>query len=156
MDVEVKIEGMNELMKDLADSGANSKRLVTSALANSSNKIQSEARKRAPHRTGSLQRSILAYLKYPLAIVQVNEKYGVYIEQGTGIYGPEGRPIRPVKAKVLVFKIGGRTIFTKEIKGIRAKPFFAPGIQASQTYVSQQFTRVIDLMVKGLAGKGYQ
>lgn len=156
MELEVKIDGIDALLKDVHEFKGNGDKLVRAALVNSSNKVQSEARKRAPHRTGTLQRSILTYLKYPLAVVQVNEKYGIFLEQGTGIYGPENRPIRPLKAKALVFKVGGQIIFTKEVKGIRARPFFAPGIQASQAYINGQFQRVIERMVKGLAGRGYE
>lgn len=156
MEVEVKITGLTELRRDFAAAGGNADRVTKAAVSNSVNRVQSEVRKRAAHRTGTLQRSVLVYIKGLMGIVQVNEKYGIFLEQGTGIYGPEARPIRPVNAKALVFKIGGNVIFAKEIKGIRAKPFFAPGIKAAQSYVDAQFTRVLQLITKGLAGRGYE
>lgn len=56
-------------------------------------------------------------------------KVGGYLEEGTGIYGPKGRPIRPVKAKALVFKINGQLIFAKEVKGMKARPIIKPTAQ---------------------------
>lgn len=53
-------------------------------------------------------------------------KIGVYHEKGTGVYGPRGRPIRPVKAKVLAFKIDGKMVFAKEVKGMKPRPIVKP------------------------------
>jgi len=49
-------------------------------------------------------------------------KVGMYHELGTGIYGPNKRPITPKNKKALKFQIGGKTIFVKSIKGIKANP----------------------------------
>lgn len=49
-------------------------------------------------------------------------KVGMYHELGTGIYGPNKRPITPKNKKALKFQIGGKTIFVKSIKGMKANP----------------------------------
>lgn len=49
-------------------------------------------------------------------------KVGMYHELGTGIYGPNKRPITPKNKKALRFEIGGKTIFVKTVKGIKANP----------------------------------
>lgn len=51
--------------------------------------------------------------------------YGLYLEVGTGIYGPKARPITPKKAKALHFKLKtGEEVFAKQVKGIPPKHIF--------------------------------
>lgn len=47
---------------------------------------------------------------------------GAYHETGTGIYGPRKRPIRPVNSKVLRFKVNGKEVFARSVKGIKKNP----------------------------------
>lgn len=47
---------------------------------------------------------------------------GVYHEMGTGIYGPKRRPITPVNSKALHFKVNGKDVFAKSVKGIKKNP----------------------------------
>jgi len=53
----------------------------------------------------------------PGALVRAEDEKSRWIEEGTGVYGPKRRVIRPKKGKVLVFKIGDETIFAKSVKG---------------------------------------
>lgn len=64
-------------------------------------------------------------------------KVGAYHETGTGIYGPKKRPIVPVKAKVLHFKINGKDVFAKSIKGIKKNPVLMNAAQAKRPKVEQ-------------------
>ncbi len=89
------------------------------------NDLRNELVMKAPVDTGNLKNSIT---------VNVNDKginiympeYAVYLEYGTGIYGPLGRPITPKDAKALKFKIGGKTVFAKSVKGMTPQPFIRP------------------------------
>lgn len=155
MRMDLKIDGLNDLIRDIKRAGGNAEPLVRAALTNSAQKVQQEARQRAPHRTGTLQRSIMPEIDYPRAEVAVNEKYGIFIEEGTGVYGPNHSPITPRRAKVLAFTVGGSAVFTKMVKGMRARPFFKPGWEASQGFIRHQFDEVSERLVKALAGKGY-
>lgn len=150
--LQVEITGLNELIADAEKQGANAPKLVRAAITNSVNRIQQEARRLAPHRTGTLQRSILTTVDYPEGKVEVNEKYGAYIEEGTGIYGAKGTPIVPTRAKVLAWKGAAGMMFAKSVKGMKARPFFKPGIENAAGYIEDQFTKTIDLLTKGLAG----
>lgn len=51
--------------------------------------------------------------------VECGVDYGAYQDQGTGIYGPEGRPIRPRRARVLRFDwpAAGGVVFAHEVRG---------------------------------------
>jgi hypothetical protein len=66
-----------------------------------------------------------------------------YIHEGTGIYGPKGKPIVPVTAKALKFptpkSIGplrpggsrspGGFVFAKSVKGIQPNPFLTDALK---------------------------
>lgn len=53
--------------------------------------------------------------------------YGLYLHEGTGIYGPKGAPIRPVRRQFLRFEVKSGTaavgsrpvVFAKSVKGVR-------------------------------------
>ena len=58
--------------------------------------------------------------------------YGLYLEVGTGIYGPKATPITPKKAKFLKFKLkSGETVFAKQVKGIPPKWVFKESAEES-------------------------
>jgi phage gpG-like protein len=70
--------------------------------------------------TGKLRNSITADEATPVSIrVGTNLNYARWFQEGTGIYGPRGEPIRPVRAKALAF--GGH--FFKSVKGQPPRPF---------------------------------
>lgn len=154
MQVSFKFEGITKLADDAKAAGANADVLVKSALVNSATEVQSQQRTRAAHRTGTLQRSILTEIRYPEAIVTVQEKYGLYLEQGTGIYGPNATPIVPKRAKALAFTAGGSLVFAKSSKGIKKRPFFVPGYQAATGFINSQFVQVAERLRDAIKGRG--
>lgn len=87
--------------------------------------------------TGRLRSSItreLVRVNGKLVIrVGTNVHYARYVEEGTGIYGPRKRPIRPVRAKVLAFVPKGQTrvVFAKQVRGMRARPYLVPALAAA-------------------------
>lgn len=155
--IDIQIVGLSDLMTDIAAAGGNAKGLVKAAITNSVIKSQSEMRSLAPHRTGTLQRGILAEVKYPVGVVSVTEKYGEYIEEGTGIYGPKKAPfkITAKRGKALKMMIGGQLVFRRSVmsKGMKAQPFFVPGYEKALPYIYLQFGGVIDKLTRELAGK---
>lgn len=147
MSLSVEIVGLNELINDVRKAGGDAKPLVKAALTNSSGKIQSNVRQRAPHRTGALQRSVLNRVDYPTATVEVQESYGDYIEHGT-------RPhvILPKKKQALFWNGALNPYKSVHHPGTKARPFFAPGVEASQEYISEQFDQVMQKLINELAG----
>jgi len=83
------------------------------------------ARGRASRRTNELADSIEAGPVYKAGstfrtTVEVGAEHGVYQDRGTGIYGPEGRPITPRRADgVLVFDwpAAGGVVFARSVRG---------------------------------------
>lgn len=43
--------------------------------------------------------------------------YAVYLQTGTGVFGPAGRRITPRVAKALRFQVGGTTVFARSVAG---------------------------------------
>ncbi|EGQ21073.1 MULTISPECIES: hypothetical protein [Sporosarcina] len=66
---------------------------------------------------------------------------GTYLEEGTGIYGPRGTPIVPVRSKALRFTVGGSQIFAKEVKGMPKQPIIEPTAKESLPMIEEQVYR---------------
>lgn len=85
--------------------------------------VESLAKKYCPVNTGHLRASITTKLvKYGgnlAVLVGSNLNYAMYQHEGTGIYGPHGTPIVPVRAKYLRFKPKGSStfVYAKEVRG---------------------------------------
>lgn len=75
-------------------------------------------------------------------IIQNGRNYAMPVNDGTGIYGPTGRPIHPTTAKCLAFMVGGRTIFTKSIKGQQGSHYIERSISETENRLDD-FVRTI-------------
>ncbi|PZM63642.1 tartrate dehydratase [Paenibacillus dendritiformis] len=55
---------------------------------------------------------------------------GVYLETGTGLYGPKRRVIKPKNKKALRFPVGGgQYVVAKSVKGMKPRPIIKPTVQ---------------------------
>ncbi len=152
--VDVEVVGLNDLIRDIKKAGGDAEPLVTAALTNSATHGQREIRQRAPHAFGTLQRSVLAEVRYPEAEISVQESYGRDVEEGTGPHTPPSDSIeRWIKKKGIPSKALWPIIKTIEKRGTRAQPFFAPGWEASQGYIDNQFSKVLDKLMSALMGR---
>lgn len=68
----------------------------------------------------------------PVGIVGTNVRYARFIHDGTGLYGPRKRLIRPVRAKALRW-VGrdGNVVFARSSRGIRPRPFLRDALEAA-------------------------
>lgn len=88
--------------------------------------------------TGRLRASIITvpvHRNGELAVlIGTNVYYARWVHDGTGIYGPRHRPIRPVHAKLLRFKPRGKSryVFAKEVKGMIANHFLLDALKAAR------------------------
>lgn len=153
--VNVEVEGLAELMRDIKKAGGDAEPLVTGALANSTEHAKQEIRSRAPHAFGTLQRSVLAEVRFPIGEVSVQEAYGVNVEEGTGPHTPPSEAIERWVAKKGIPKSAmWPIIMTIKKRGTKAQPFFKPGWEASQGYIDEQFTKVLDRLMRVLTQGG--
>jgi len=103
-------------------------------LQNWSGTLENYAKQNAPwkDRTGHARQGIHSgvdnYGNRFVLYLSHGMKYGGYLEMGTGIYGPEGRPIKPVNKKALYWP--GAPHPVKSVKGMQAKPIIGPTINA--------------------------
>jgi hypothetical protein len=81
------------------------------------------ARRFCPVNTGRLRASIttelVQYAGNIAVLVGTNVNYAMYQHEGTGIYGPHGTPIVPVRAKFLRFRPRGSSdfVFARQVRG---------------------------------------
>lgn len=77
-------------------------------------------------------RTVKAWVYTPL-------EYGLYVHEGTGVYGPKGQPIRPKRGRFLVFEARnarttapgrGNLVFAREVRGQRPQRFLLESLQA--------------------------
>lgn len=95
-----------------------------------SHKVQRRARSnlRRHNRTGALSASLFARVVHrgglPIGQVGTPLKRGLWLDQGTGIYGPRHQRIVPKRAKYLRWTTRtGRVVFARSVKGIRPTRF---------------------------------
>lgn len=154
MRLEVDFRELDDFIHDINRAGGKGDDLMNAVLTNSATEVQSNQRSRAAHRTGTLQNSIAFYIQYAKeAVIEVSEKYGIWLEYGTGIYGKYKREIRPRVARVLAFKVGGKQVYARSVKGMPPKPFFWPGWLASQSYIKSQLEWAGEKAIVFLQGK---
>lgn len=105
-------------------------------------KVEAKAKRnlsRSPKRvdTGHLRSSIhteLLTINFAPAVrVGTNVFYAIYVHDGTGVYGPRGRPIRPVNAKFLSWKNKkGKRVYAKQVLGMKPNPFLRDAMDAAK------------------------
>lgn len=89
--------------------------------------------------TGRLRSSINTQLVVRngliIAVVGTNVNYARFVHDGTGIYGPRGRLIRPVRRRFMRFKTQasrGRWVYAKKVRGMRPNPFLRNALPAAR------------------------
>jgi hypothetical protein len=119
---------------------------VVADLLRRGNRVRNQAVRNVPVDTGQLRSSITVELvqegSVPMVRVGTNLPHGRYVEEGTGIYGPKGRPIRPTSASVLRWQVRnntgrgrrntGRYAYARSVKGMRPRPWLRPALDAAR------------------------
>lgn len=108
--------------------------------------LQNLARLNAPKRTGKLRDSILTTPSVAgIGTMFTGLNYAIFVNGGTGLYGPKGTVIEPKSKQVLATKINpgwgtpnkqGYYIIGKWQRGMEANPFFTKTYDASGPIVN--------------------
>ena len=118
--------------------------------------VASEAKRNVKRDTGilaaSIEPTVNVYGRLVVGRVGSPLEYARYLHEGTGIYGPKGKPIVPVTAKALRFKPGrmigplpagqrgtspedrGEWVFARSVKGIPPHPFLVEALERISPY----------------------
>lgn len=103
-------------------------------------RIENDAKRRSPVDLGHNKNRISTEVKASGAAGRIKAKiftesgYGGFLEVGTGVHGPKGRPIKPKRGRFLVWK-DRRTkklIFAKQVRGVKAQPYIVPSVIANK------------------------
>jgi len=118
--------------------------------------FQTRSKQEAPVDTNNLRRNILFKVESDgeEARVYVNPavKYGIFQEEGTGIYGPKHAYIVPRSAKYLAWRAkSGAMVFAKRVKGVMAKWFMKKGSEHLLTQNKKIDETIYNELVRGLS-----
>lgn len=102
--------------------------IATKGLLVIGRRIERVAKETCPVDRGRLRSSIAARLDVvdgrPACVVGTNVEYAAFVHEGTGIYGSRRAPIVPkTPGGVLTFKVGGKRVFARSVKGSPGRPF---------------------------------
>ncbi len=155
----VSIPQLGELQQAFTRAPEITARAVMTATNQSLVGYQATARQLAPVDSGLLRRSIqLRPAQRRGNVIEgsvgTGLRYSVFQEQGTGLYGPLHRPIRPKNGKVLRFQVGGRTVYTREVRGSRPRWFFRGSVEQNQGRTERNFQAALDDVTRQLARGG--
>lgn len=87
----------------------------------------------APYQTGFLKTTIESTPiggAQPRFRVSARADYAAYVDQGTGLYGPDKKYITPRVAKALSWIADGQRVYAKRVRGQPGQRFFLTGLTA--------------------------
>lgn len=152
----IEIRGLAEAQARLrAVSGTRLSLVLQRGLNRVAREVATAAKARAPYRKGDLRRAIFwepsSDPSMPASAVVVptinGVPYGLFVHEGTGIYGPRGAPIRPVRASVLRFEVPGglrptksgkyrrgpsQVVYAPEVRGTPPDPFLLDAFESAR------------------------
>lgn len=166
----VTIEGLPAVLARLeAASGANLEAAAQQGMEEWGLVVADEAKERAPYRTGKGRRSIHTRpLKDGIGVEVVvppidGVPYLFYQHEGTGIYGPRGSPIVPVRAKLLRFTVrtvrvsktgnarsGSQVVYARQVRGVPPNPFLLDAFHAT---LREGKEALVESLATALGGK---
>ena len=131
----VKLEGMDELLKTLKQIGKVSQTGVNKAASKAASFVVAEARKNAPRKSGTLKKSIKKRVEK--GRVQGRKIYHV------GFYGEGIRKISK-SGKVAFYPVSQEYGWvTASGKKIQTKPFLRPAIDKNRTHLNKLMMKVM-------------
>ncbi len=121
-------------------------------------RYQGTAKLKAPVDTSQLRGAIQVTPMHQqgsniLGSVSARAKHALWQEEGTGIYGPRHTPIRPRRAKMLSFVVGGKRVFAKSVRGTRGKWYMKGSVEQNEGATKRDFQAAVDRVVDHLGGR---
>lgn len=109
-------------------------------------RVTNQAKRNCPVDEGTLRASItyavLPSPQYVLGRVGTPIEYGLYQHEGTGVFGPKGRPITPIRRQYLRFEVKSGTaavgsrplVFARSVRGVPPNPFLLRALESVVPY----------------------
>ena len=152
-DFSIKINGLDDLIKDANRVGRDMPQKLRQAMIASTTGVQNAAKKKRPgsfkNQTGDLRRSISRRVEGAhKGVVFTDMKYAPYVEFGT-----KPHVIRPKTKKMLAFRVGGKMVFARKVNhpGTRAYNYMRDAFEESKPKVTKIYDRLALEVVRKLA-----
>lgn len=138
MKLEIKVEELKPLEPRF-------KKVAKRTVELTSLELQRNVKMLSPVDHGRLQGSWVVFQTGELQrTVKSSAKYAIFVNDGTGIYGPRKTPItHPSIGKMFAFQVNGRMIFTRQIKGIKPRKFVEKSMEMTQSRVQEFMIRAL-------------
>lgn len=147
MNYSIKIEGLEELVRDFNKAP----KVIADSIYKASYKSAELVRKRmsaeAPYRSGALSATIMATVSPLRTSIYPTQHYAKWVEQGR-------RKVTPVRSRVLRFAVGGHYIFRPRAKATKPNPFVRRTYVGTKSQVQNIFQDVVDKLMVTLRGSG--
>jgi hypothetical protein len=137
MKVHIRIEDHTKLTK------IPPKDVITNFLDMSSEKLVGEVKKLTPVDKGKLRGSWTPKLSSYRLTLTNTRNYSIFVDRGTGIFGPRHHRIFAKKGSVMRAKIGGQTIFFKHHRGRPAVHMAERGLESYTYHIPNLFHKTI-------------
>lgn len=176
----ITLEGLDAALAQIPNVDRRNK-LMRYAITKVATKVQSLAMHKIKARTGTTRRTIRMDVRDAVGGISgrvgileatAQSRVALYLERGTGIYGPKGQRIYPTHAKFLRWPAGGKGevrltgthttahaksgnaqfSFARSIAGMRAQPFMQPAIEEAEATYWPEVLREVRELAFGTAG----
>jgi hypothetical protein len=116
------------------------------AMKRSTFRLEGQAKKETPVKTGTLRRSITSNPVTPtLGVVGTNVPYAKWVHNGRG-------PITAGPGKMLRFEIGGTVLFRKSVGPAKANPFMKRAMQSQRGAIRAEWQQMAARIAAKLRG----
>lgn len=161
MEYKLRIEGLKDFKRDIEKAAREVDPLLKKAMVKSTALVKGTAKgiviDKKIQNTGSLRRSIhdrIVMTGRLKGIVNVGERYGLFVEVGTRPHWP---PVAPLEkwARLKLGKKGIGYLIARKIsrQGTKAQPFLMPALKRNLGKIEGIFDGVMKRIVKRMAGK---
>ena len=149
LELKLQLDGLGEVNSHLNPHVV--AELLKNALGDIALAMESEARHEGPFKTGNLRRNITrtgvertAAGNFHVSVgVQRTAPYGVWVHEGTGLYGHRHSNIKATGGNALHFVHGGQALFRRSVRGQRANPFMRRAfVNVNTTYVPARLEKL--------------
>lgn len=157
MSYKVEIKNLSELQSHFRKAPEIASKRIIEAGNKSLLSLQATAKQLSPIDSGRLRQSILVSPMQQAGntftgSVGTGVGYTAWLENGTGIYGPLGRPITPKTKKVLAFVgRGGKMVFAKSVKGVRGRFYMKGSVEQNQQTIDGYFAAAATNIARDLS-----
>lgn len=138
MNLQVDVSDVTRLSRRLSGAGPVIQRHLVQGVSDAGRIVEGTAKQTAPVVTGEYRRGI-ASVAGPVAggaqaIVRASAPHSIYVERGRRGFGPR-------RARVLVFQVGGRTVYARRVGPAKAQWIMRKALRANEGRIRARLRR---------------